>query len=170
MLLIGKGVHQNCGWTADSWRFCWHLSHERLRNVKSLSYLTSKSEIPRPSSEPAIQISSLAFGGIPAAQCSAATCWMRGRWTAGGKSNKAKEQSWLSSLPRRWPPLPATKETSLQITQIWFQQVCSSVANVGGGAPAQGACWLMRKKELEDCKHSGNGRTIKGQRVDVSVI
>lgn len=151
MWLIGKDVHQNCDWTAESSRFCWHLSPKRLKNLKSLSYLTSKSEILRPSSEPAIRISRLAFGGIPAAQCSTATCWMRGSWTAGGKSNKAKEQSWLSSLPRRWPPLPATKETSLQITQIRFQQVCGSVANVGGGAPAQGACWLMGKKELEGC-------------------
>lgn len=34
-----------------------------------------------------------------AAQCSAATCWMTGSWTAGGKSPKEKEQSWLPSLP-----------------------------------------------------------------------
>lgn len=40
-----------------------------------------------------------------ASQCSTATCRMTGSWTAGGNSTKAKEQSWLSSLP---PEVAAT--------------------------------------------------------------
>lgn len=61
---------------------------------------------------------------------------------------KAKE---LSSFHRRWPPLPAMKETSLQITPICFQQLCGSVANAGGGALAQGVCWAMSEDDLEGC-------------------
>lgn len=56
---------------------------------------------------------------------------------------------------------PTMKYTSLQVTQICFQEVCGSVVNVGGSAG-----WWQRKK-CKAVKCSGKSRTIQGHKVSM---
>lgn len=88
-----------------------------------------------------------------AVQCSASTCRMTGSWTAGGKSPKAKEQSWLSSLPLEAAAAPLyegdvpANHSNMFLAGLRFCFWCWG----RGGASALGVFWLMRQDELEGC-------------------